>query len=150
METNRRSSLVKDIATRFREARFGNRSENMPSLRLLGLLDDESIPVERNIFDSSPAHEFMEELSHKANSFVAKLLFTTLSEKAFLRHQAPPNSRRLQTFVERMTRLGYDIDPSSSGSLQTSLVQIEDLDIRKVLELISSSSPFSFLANLSR
>jgi protein SSD1 len=141
--TNCRSSLVKDIATRFREARFGNRSENMPSLRLLGLLDDESIPVERNIFDSSPAHEFMEELSHKANSFVAKLLFTTLPEKAFLRHQAPPNSRRLKTFVERMTRLGYDLDPSSSGSLQNSLVQIEDLDIRKVLE---AHSFFIFLS----
>ena len=105
---------------------------NMPALRLLYQLDDENIPVERNIFNSTPAHELIEELSHKANSSVAKFLFTALPEKAFLRHQAPPNPRRLHTFVDRMSRLGYDIDPMSSGSLQNSLVKVQDVDIRKV------------------
>ena len=59
-----------------------------------------------------------------------------LPEKALLRRQAAPNSRRLQTFVERMTALGYDIDPSSSGTLQNSLFKVEDAEIRKGMETL--------------
>ncbi|KAL1962703.1 hypothetical protein VTN77DRAFT_9247 [Rasamsonia byssochlamydoides] len=124
------------IATKFKEARFGNRVSNIPPLRLLYLLDDENMPVERNIFDSSPAHEMIEELSHKANFFVARKLLAAMPEKAFLRRQATPNPRRLQTFVERMNRLGYEIDPTSSGTLQCSLFKVEDDDLRKGMETL--------------
>lgn len=55
-----------------------------------------------------------------------------MPEKALLRRQMPPNSRRLQLFVERMNNLGYDIDASSSGSLQSSLFKVQDVDLRKV------------------
>jgi protein SSD1 len=112
--------------------RFCRRSSKIPQLRLLHQLDDENVPVERNIFDSTPAHDLIEELCHKANSIVAKKLFSALPEKAFLRRQASPNPRRLRTFVERMNRLGYEIDPTSSGTLQNSLSRVEDSDIRKV------------------
>lgn len=88
--------------------------------------------MEHNIFDSSSAHELIEELSHKANSFVARKLLTAMPEKAFLRRQTSPNARRLQTFVDRMNKLGYNIDPTSSGSLQASLFKVEDADLRKV------------------
>ena len=83
-----------------------------------------------NIFNSSSAHELMEELSHKTNSIVAKRLFSAFPQKALLRRQTPPNFRRLGTFVDRMTRLGYEIDPTSSGSLQNSLFNIHDVDLR--------------------
>lgn len=127
---------LKTITGKFRDARFGNRVSNIPSLRLLHLLDDENVPVVRNIFDSSPAHELVEELSHKANAFVARQLFSAIPEKAFLRRQASPNPRRLQTFIERMNRLGYDIDPTSSGSLQSSLSKVTDTDLRKGMETL--------------
>ncbi len=96
------------------------------------LLDDENIPVEHNIFDSSPARELVEELTHKANVYVAQRLAEGLPNKALLRRQAAPNPRRLRTFVERVTRLGYEIDPSTSGTLQNSLFKLEDDGIRKV------------------
>ena len=88
--------------------------------------------MEHNIFDSTPAHEIIEELGHKANTYVAQKIAGALPEKAFLRRQASPNPRRLQTFAERMTRLGYEIDTSSSGNLQNSLFSVQDADIRKV------------------
>lgn len=128
-DTNR---IFQAIAQKFREARFGNRSSNIPSLRLLYQLDDENMPVEHNIFDSSPAHELIEEISHKANTFVAKKLSTALPEKAFLRRQTSPNARRLQTFADRMNRLGYEIDTDSSGTLQNSLFKVQDAGLRKV------------------
>ena len=104
----------------------------MPPLRLLHQLDDENVPVEHNIFDSTPAHEIIEELGHKANSFVARRIAATFPEKAFLRRQAPPNARRLATFADRMTRIGYEFDTSSSESLQNSLFNVKDADLRKV------------------
>lgn len=95
-------------------------------------LDDENAPVEFNIFDATAAHDLIEELSYKANFFVARRLAAAMPGKAFLRRQLPPKSPRLQTFVERMGNLGYEIDPSSSGSLQASLFKVQDVDIRKV------------------
>lgn len=108
----------------------------MPPLRLLHQLDDENVPVEHNIFDSTPAHEIIEELGHKANSYVAQKLAKALPEKAFLRRQGPPNPRRLQTFADRMTRIGYEIDTTSSGALQNSLFNVTDTEIRKVSEFL--------------
>ncbi|KZF26478.1 RNB-domain-containing protein [Xylona heveae TC161] len=128
--------LLYGLTRKFREARFGSRSDDIPPLRLLYQLDDENVPVEQNVFDATPSHELIEELSHKANAFVAKKLAAALPGKAFLRRQAAPNSRRLQTFAERMTNIGYDIDTSSSGSIQASLFNVEDQSIRKGMETL--------------
>jgi protein SSD1 len=99
-------------------------------------LDDENVPVEHNIFDSTPSHELIEELTHKANLFVAQKLARGLPEKALLRRQGPPNPRRLQTFAERMSRIGYEIDTTSSGTLQNSLFKVDDIEIRKGMETL--------------
>lgn len=111
---------------------------NVPSLRLLQQLDDENVPVEYNIFDSTPAHELVEELCRQANFFVARKLASAMPEKAFLRRQASPNPRRLTQFVDRMNRLGFGIDSSSSGSLQSSLCKVGDVEIRKVRWVLKS------------
>ncbi|KAH2769303.1 hypothetical protein KXV94_008657 [Aspergillus fumigatus] len=124
------------ITRKFREARFGNRVSNPPPLRLLYQLDDENVPVERNIFDSTDARELVEELRHKANFFVARKLVSAMPDKAFLRRQPSPNSRRLHSFIDRMNRLGYDFDPSSSGTLQSSLCKVQDDDLRKGMETV--------------
>lgn len=124
------------IADRFRESRYGSRSSHLPSLRLLYQLDDENVPVEHNIFDSSASHEIIEELSHKANVVVAEKISAAFPETAFLRRQAPPNARRLQTFADRMTKAGYAIDTSSSEALQNSLFKVEDTDLRKGMETL--------------
>jgi protein SSD1 len=99
-------------------------------------LDDENVPVEHNIFDSTQSHELIEELMHKANFYVAQKIALGLPEKALLRRQGPPNPRRLQTFADRMNRIGYEIDTSSSGSLQNSLFKVDDSEIRKGMETL--------------
>ncbi|KAL8814133.1 MAG: hypothetical protein Q9223_006623 [Gallowayella weberi] len=134
--TKKDIQTLKNVAQKFREARYGSRSGEVPPLRLLHQLDDENVPVEHNIFDSTPAHEIIEELGHKANSYVAQKIASALPEKAFLRRQASPNPRRLQTFAERMTRIGYEIDTSSSGALQNSLFNVKDAEIRKGMETL--------------
>ncbi|KAK4105110.1 RNB-domain-containing protein [Parathielavia hyrcaniae] len=124
------------LTQKFREVRLGAGGEPIAPLRLLQQLDDENIPVKDNVFDTTPATELVEELMHKANAYVAQRLSAALPEKALLRRQGAPNSRRLQTFVERMTALGYEIDPSSSGTLQNSLFRVEDAELRKGMEVL--------------
>ena len=92
--------------------------------------------MEHNIFDSSPAHELVEELYHMANAFVAKKIVTGLPDKAFLRKQAHPNPRRLQTLAERMAAIGHDIDISQSDSLQCCLFKIKDANVRRGIETL--------------
>ncbi|RWA09428.1 hypothetical protein EKO27_g5673, partial [Xylaria grammica] len=128
--------ILNAIAQKFQEARLGSDGEVTAPLRLLHHLDDENIPIRHNIFDTTPGTELVEELLHKANAFVAQKLASELPEKALLRRQGPPNARRLQTFVERMTALGYDIDTTSSGTLQNSLFKVDDSDIRKGMETL--------------
>lgn len=94
------------------------------------------MPVEYNIFDSTPAHELVEELSRQANFFVARKLANAMPEKAFLRRQDSPSDRRLTLFIERMNRLGFGLDASSSGSLQSTLCKVEDVDLRKGMEVL--------------
>ncbi|KAL1848536.1 hypothetical protein VTK73DRAFT_10102 [Phialemonium thermophilum] len=132
--------ILNAVAQKFREARLGAGGEPIAPLRLLQQLDDENVPVKHNLFDSSPATEMVEELTHKANASVAQKLVEALPEKALLRRQGPPNPRRLRTFVDRMTALGYEIDSSSSGALQNSLFKVDDVDIRKGMETLLHKS----------
>jgi protein SSD1 len=127
-----------DITQKFRQARFGDRTDagDIYPLRLIYQLDDENVPVEENIFDSTPGHELIEELSHKTNAFVAEKIVAGLPEKALLRRQPSPNPRRLETIADRMGAIGYPIDTSSSGTLQNSLFQVENEDIRKGIETL--------------
>ncbi|EFY95380.2 exoribonuclease II [Metarhizium robertsii] len=128
--------ILQAVAQKFREARLGAGGEPIAPLRLFQQLDDENNPVQDNIFDSTQALELVEELMHKVNSYVAQRLAEGLPEKALLRRQASPNPRRLQTFVDRMNALGYDIDASGSGALQNSLFKVDDTDLRKGMETV--------------
>ena len=67
---------------------------------------------------------------------MAQRLAQALPEKALLRRQGAPNPRRLKTFADRMTALGFDIDTTSSGALQNSLFKVDDSDIRKGMETL--------------
>jgi protein SSD1 len=106
-------------------------------LRLFFQLDDENVPVEDNLFNNTPSHEIIEELTIKANTYVGAKLLEYFPEKALLRRQAVPMKRRLDTFADRMKTIGYDIDISSSAALQKSLFSIQDEDIRKVSHEVS-------------
>ncbi|CAJ2508162.1 Uu.00g093480.m01.CDS01 [Anthostomella pinea] len=128
--------ILNAVAQKFQEARLGSEGEPTAPLRLLHQLDDENIPIQHNIFDSTPGTELVEELLHKANAYVAQKLAQGLPEKALLRRQGAPNARRLQTFAERMRAIEYEMDTTSSGTLQNSLFKVDDTDIRKGMETL--------------
>lgn len=126
---------LNDVTQKWRRSRLNVVGDVAP-LRLFHQLDDENTLVGQNIFVSTPSYELIEELMYKTNSFVAQKIFKGLPEKALLRHHGPPNPRRLQTFSDRMSSIGYDIDTNTSGSLQNSLFKVNNADIRKGMETI--------------
>ena len=128
--------MLNAVAQKFREARLGAGGEPIAPLRLLQQLDDENRPVQHNLFESTQALELVEELMHKANAYVGQRLAQGLPEKAILRRQAAPNPRRLETFADRMNAIGYEIDTSSSGAVQSSLFKVDDSDLRKGMETL--------------
>ncbi|KAI0122828.1 hypothetical protein BJ170DRAFT_587632 [Xylariales sp. AK1849] len=128
--------ILNAVAQKFREARLGSEDEPIAPLRLLHQLDDENIPIQHNLFDSTSGTELVEELLHKANAYVAQRVAQGLPEKALLRRQGAPNGRRLQTIGERMRAIGYDIDTTSSGTVQNSLFKVDDNEIRKGMETL--------------
>ncbi|KAI0205124.1 hypothetical protein F4808DRAFT_273759 [Astrocystis sublimbata] len=128
--------ILNTIAQKFQEIRLGSADARTAPLRLLHHLDDENIPIQYNIYDTTPGTELVEELLHKANAFVAQKLASGLPEKALLRRQSSPNARRLQTFVERMGALGHVMDTTSSGTLQNSLFDVSDDGLRKGMETL--------------
>ncbi|OWP05000.1 hypothetical protein B2J93_570 [Marssonina coronariae] len=128
--------ILNAISQKWRERRLGSEGESIAPLRLIYQLDDENVPVEQNIFNSTPSHELIEELMHKVNAYVAQKIYQGLPEKALLRRQGPPNPRRLQTFVDRMGKIGYEMDTTSSGTLQNSLFKVDDPEIRLGMETL--------------
>ncbi|KAL2887820.1 Protein SSD1 [Ceratocystis lukuohia] len=124
------------VVEKFKEKRLGGGSDPIAPLRLLSQLDDENMPVRTNLFEVSGATELLEELTHTVNIWVAQKILGSHPEKALLRRHMPPSPRRLQTFVDRMTALGFDIDASSSGKLQNSLFKVDDDDVRKGMETL--------------
>ena len=133
-ERTKQIQTLFSLAQKMRAGRLGG--SDAPTLRLLYQLDDENVPVEENLFNSTRAHDLIEEVSHRANALVGQKLLDNLGEKAWLRRQGAPNPRRLQTFAERMSINGFDIDTTSSGSLQNSLFKLEDADLRKGMETL--------------
>jgi exoribonuclease R len=73
-----------------------------------------------------------------ANTSVAKRIAVTFPEQTLLRRHASPIARRMEAFTELSQQLGYNIDGSSSHSLQESLASIKDPEIAHVSSLVTS------------
>lgn len=130
------ATALQRLTKKLRQQRYGANAADLPALRLLFQSDDENVPNEENIFESRPAYDVLEEILIKTNALVAEKLVGALPEKALLRRQSPPAPRRLKTFGDRINRLGYSVDTSSSAGLINSLYNLEDPDVRKGLETL--------------
>lgn len=129
--------ILRKLSKKSRQQRYGVTEDiEIPALRLLYQTDDENVPNTENVFETRPAYEIVEELLIKTNTIIAETIATALPERALLRRQSPPNPRRLSTFAERINRLGYQLDISSSVSLLNGLFSLQDADVRKGVETL--------------
>lgn len=113
-------------------------------------------------YRSSPANTLVEEVRHStgsgpdlqfmllANTAVSQVIAHGLPEQALLRRHEAPIDRRLVSgmiglvpptdgkdgFVKRAKKLGFEMDPTSAGTLQKSFDKVHDQDEAVCLELL--------------
>ncbi|KAI8057765.1 hypothetical protein BDF22DRAFT_9046 [Syncephalis plumigaleata] len=125
--------LFHKLAQGLRKQRYENGAVSIHSVKLSFDLDDQGSPIDCRVYERKESHFMIEEFMLLANISVAKRIAVTFPEQALLRRHAPPIARRMESFTELSQQLGYDIDGSSSSSLQESLASIKDPEIAHVL-----------------
>lgn len=74
------------------------------------------------------------------NLAVSQVIANGLPEQSLLRRHEQPLERRLEGFVRRAKKLGFDMDGSSSGALQKSFDKVEDPNAMLCLEMLKRKS----------
>lgn len=138
------------IAKEFRRQRLENRGLGInPNLTLLNQLDDEKVRLHLNIYQASDALLAISEIYHKVNATVAAKIHAYLGDEAFLRRHALPTVQKLEGFSRKAANLGFQIDTTSSVTLQNSILKIEDPVKRQCMETLlfkSMPKPKYFIA----
>ena len=129
--------ILEGLAKSIRAERFKNGTLRLDSLRLSFQLDENGLPTDCGQYIATDANELVEEFMLLSNTAVAQHIAVNLPEQALLRRHDTPLERRLNSFVERATRLGYEMDVSSAGALMKSFNAITNPTARRLLELLS-------------
>ncbi|WVO21500.1 uncharacterized protein IAS62_002809 [Cryptococcus decagattii] len=87
-------------------------------------------------YQKGKASTIVEEFMLLTNQSVARIIANALPEQALLRRHEPPSERRLASLVTRATKLGFDMDPTSAGTLQKSFENVLDNDSALCIDLL--------------
>ena len=130
-------NLWRNIATAFYRTRINSTTATLePTMSLFEYLDDEKVDVDLNLFTRSSGFLILNELQHKVNSSVAEKLYSKLGDNAFLRRQASPIATKLQSFQNKVNKFGYNIDVTTADTVINSILDIQDADARKGIEIL--------------
>ncbi|THV08492.1 RNB-domain-containing protein [Dendrothele bispora CBS 962.96] len=129
--------VLDELAKKLLAQRKENGTLSLDSLRLEFELDDEGMPVDCWQHEQTEANELIREFMILTNVSIAQHIAVHLPEQALLRRHDNPLERRLNTFLERAERLGYQMDISSAGALMRSFQKVDNPSARRLLELLS-------------
>ncbi|KIR41921.1 hypothetical protein I307_00409 [Cryptococcus deuterogattii 99/473] len=117
------------IAKKMRARRIENGAMVVSSLKVSFEFDAQGRPVDCQTYQKGKASTIVEES-------VAHIIANALPEQALLRRHEPPSERRLASFVTRASKLGFDMDPTSAGTLQKSFENVVDNDSALCIDLL--------------
>ncbi|KAF5344108.1 hypothetical protein D9758_008896 [Tetrapyrgos nigripes] len=129
--------VLDELAKKLHAQRKENGTLSLESLRLEFKLDDKGMPLDCGQHEHTEANELISEFMILANVSVAQHVAVHLPEQALLRRHDNPVERRLNSFLERAQRLGYQMDVSSAGALMRSFEKVDNPSARRLLELLS-------------
>ncbi|KAG0236744.1 hypothetical protein BGX31_003836 [Mortierella sp. GBA43] len=138
-----RAAVEENIKTFFklslilRQKRFENGALSLNTIKLAFETSEEDVPVGVTVYELKESNRLIEEFMLLANMSVAKQIFEHFPDQALLRRQEEPMERRMADFIQRMKKIGLDLDASSAGALQASMDAIQDPDVRKVVRLLA-------------
>ncbi|KAJ3301829.1 hypothetical protein HDV03_000296 [Kappamyces sp. JEL0829] len=118
--------LLHQLSLILRRRRYESGALTLNSIKLWFKLDDVGNPINSGIYEQKDANRLIEEFMLLANMAVAKRISSEYPDAALLRRHPPPLNKALDETIDMLRKEGIVLDPSSAGSLQTSLEAIED------------------------
>ncbi|KAI9347541.1 hypothetical protein BD770DRAFT_446516 [Pilaira anomala] len=100
--------------------------------------DDPNHPTTAIISNSrSDITKIVKEFAFLANKSVAQKISSQYPEQALLRHQAPPNNRKIHELKDYASRyLGVELNISNAISIQKSIRDIPDDELRQLVSIL--------------
>nr|XP_018261796.1 uncharacterized protein I303_06241 [Kwoniella dejecticola CBS 10117]OBR83954.1 hypothetical protein I303_06241 [Kwoniella dejecticola CBS 10117] len=129
-----------DLSSKIKRKRLDEGAILSNKLKVSFALDDNGKPVDVDAVKKIEANSLVEEFMLLANTSVAYLIANGLPEQALLRRHEAPIERRLEGFVTRAHKLGFEMDATSAGTLQRSFEGIKDSDTVLCLELLKKKA----------
>ena len=129
-------NLLNDIAIKLRKFRFESGALKIDKLKLQFVLDKESgLPSGFSPYIYRDSNRLVEEFMLLANMAVAHKIYKSFGEKAFLRCHPPPSEEGINDFMSFCKYNGFQVDTTSSLSLQKSLDELvnNDTNISRVV-----------------
>ncbi|KAH9492825.1 DIS3-like exonuclease 2 [Bulinus truncatus] len=112
------------IALNLRKLRFDNGALRLDQVKLQFSLNKETgLPNGYSVYQQKDSNRLIEEFMLLANMAVAHKIMKSFPQKAVLRRHPPPQVKPLEAMEELCDSLCVEIDASSSGSLQKSLLK---------------------------
>jgi protein SSD1 len=119
------------------DRRFENGALQFDNLKLQFTLDDEGRPTDCFAETRKESNYLVQEFMLQANISAATQIAANLPEQALLRRHESPSERRIDAYVAHAARLGFELDGSSAGALQTSLAAVKGDESKLLLELLA-------------
>ncbi|KAL1407749.1 Translational repressor [Vanrija albida] len=132
--------LINDLATKLRERRVEAGAMTASNSKLRFTLDESGRPIDVHADERTGATTLVEEFMILANTSIAAVIANGLPEQALLRRHEAPIDRRIEAFVKRAKRLGYDFDATNAGTLQKSFDKVEDKEAALCLRLLGKKA----------
>ena len=99
-------------------------------------LDAKGKPTDCEPYNWTKAHMLVEEFMLLTNTSVGRAITFGLPEQSLLRRHEGPNERRIDAFVTRAHKLGFEFESTSAASLQKGFDAVKDKDASLCLELL--------------
>ena len=128
------------MARQMRARRFNEGALRIDNVKLSFALDADGRPDDCKVYARLDSHSLIEEFMLLANQAVAQKIASGLPDQALLRRHEAPIGRRIEGFTKRASRLGYDFDVASAGTLMKSFGKLTHEDPELVLRMLATKA----------
>jgi protein SSD1 len=129
---------LNSIAVNLRNRRFKDGALRIEQPKLAFVIDEFGKPTDVRPYERMASHELIEEFMLLANMAVAAVIANGLPEQALLRRHEAPIARRVDAFIERAKRLGFDFAGVGSSEMQAGFEHIENYGDKLCLQILAT------------
>eukprot|EP00606_Chrysophyceae_sp_TOSAG23-5_P000154 GSChrysophyteH2.ASY1.ANO1.1106.1 assembled CDS len=131
--------LMRNIAKHRRKSRIDNGALVLTNSKLTFVLDSKGNPVTTGTYTIRESNQLVEEYMLLANYLVSQELLLKYGDAAFIRNHGQPDAAGMKSLQEVFsgTCLGYDMDVTSSASIQACLNNIGQTADAETLRIVS-------------